>query len=179
MLITATTTTVLMTRYPPFHGFGAHTYNWDCGSAFYDTSVQILSVQQDAILRKVFWLLFGSIQWIYNTTSLVTTSHSHRILTKVLWKCWSHSQQFWFKQCPPQSENTLTLELQFNYIQSYLRYPPIHGWGVDTYNWDCGAGFYDTSVLSILSRELFLFNLTSYGTETIWNALSKNNIWYS
>jgi len=24
--------------YPPFHGFGAHTYNWDCGSAFYDTS---------------------------------------------------------------------------------------------------------------------------------------------
>ena len=40
MPITATTMTVLMTRYPPFHGFGAHTYNWDCGSAFYDTSVK-------------------------------------------------------------------------------------------------------------------------------------------
>jgi len=24
--------------YPPFHGFGSHAYNWDCGSAFYDTS---------------------------------------------------------------------------------------------------------------------------------------------
>jgi len=24
-------------------------------------------------------------------------------------------------------------------------YPPLHGWGVDTYNWNCGAGFYDTS----------------------------------
>ena len=23
-------------------------------------------------------------------------------------------------------------------------YPPIHGWGVHTYNWDCGQGFYDT-----------------------------------
>ena len=23
-------------------------------------------------------------------------------------------------------------------------YPPIHGWGHHTYNWDCGAGFYNT-----------------------------------
>ena len=84
MVLVASMMMKMVHRYPPFHGFGAHTYNWDCGSAFYDTSVQILSVQQDAILRKVFWLLFGSIQWIYNTTSLVTTSHSHRILTKVL-----------------------------------------------------------------------------------------------
>ena len=65
MLITATTMTVLMTRYPPFHGFGAHTYNWDCGSAFYDTSVEILSIQSGAILLLQFWehflVLFGVI----------------------------------------------------------------------------------------------------------------------
>ena len=23
-------------------------------------------------------------------------------------------------------------------------YPPIHGWGHETYNWDCGRGFYNT-----------------------------------
>ena len=23
--------------YPPLHGFGPHTYNWDCGAGFYDT----------------------------------------------------------------------------------------------------------------------------------------------
>ena len=23
--------------YPPLHGFGHHTYNWDCGAGFYDT----------------------------------------------------------------------------------------------------------------------------------------------
>ena len=50
MLITATTMTMLMTRYPPFHGFGAHTYNWDCGSAFYDTSVK--EVQCDSSFKK-------------------------------------------------------------------------------------------------------------------------------
>ena len=40
MMTMATAMTMLMIRYPPFHGFGAHTYNWDCGSAFYDTSVK-------------------------------------------------------------------------------------------------------------------------------------------
>ena len=24
-------------------------------------------------------------------------------------------------------------------------YPPIHGWGAATYNWNCGSEFYDTS----------------------------------
>ena len=61
---------MVVPRYPPFHGFGSHTYNWDCGSAFYDTSVQTLS-NAHPILTKVFWLLFGSFQWICHTTSSV------------------------------------------------------------------------------------------------------------
>ena len=56
---------MVMPRYPPFHGFGAHTYNWDCGSAFYDTSVEILSIQSGAILLlqflEHFLALFGVI----------------------------------------------------------------------------------------------------------------------
>ena len=65
MVVVVTTTTMVMPRYPPFHGFGAHTYNWDCGSAFYDTSVEILSIQSGVILLLQFWehflALFGVI----------------------------------------------------------------------------------------------------------------------
>ena len=63
--------------YPPMHGFGSQTYNWNCGRGFYDTSgcdgesEYAVNNMPDSVEMIYRW---RQIQW-HTTASYLFTVH--------------------------------------------------------------------------------------------------------